>query len=227
MQMLHWPSTYFFNSLHLKLHQISTAQLCAVLKYVCLNSFEELFEFVFNQTSVQIWTVIIQRNDTDSVLKKTFYILSWERSFFHLSMKKFLIFLIVNLLNNSALNAHQSLSRPHVQKHPCPYPLSIKGFNAPCRSSQWAWDLFLRLNFQPRNYSLTPDFGAVFFYRLLLCHLSPRCAWILLWQCLQSEMRFDVSCVPPSDKGLMWCTSSTGTITPFLKHCSQKGCVCA
>ena len=96
-----------------KKNDISTAQLCAVLKYVCLNSFEELFEFVFNQTSVQIWTVIIQRNDTDSVLKKTFYILSWERSFFHLSIKKIFKFFIVSVLNNSTLNAHQSLSRPH------------------------------------------------------------------------------------------------------------------
>ena len=115
-----------------------------------------------------------------------------------------------------------------LKNNPALIPLSIKGFNAPCRSSQRKWEGFFAAKLSAAKlYSLTPDLGAVFFYRLLLCHLSPRCAWILLWQCLQSEMRFDVSCVPPSDKGLMWCTSSTGTITPFLKHCSQKGCVCA
>ena len=121
-----------YYGLHLKLHQISTAQLWVVLKYVCLNSFEKNLK---NRLNSFIIKESVQNRDCHCTAK-SFYILSWERSFFHLLMKKIFKFFIANLLNNPTLNAHQSLSRPHAQKHSCPYPLSIKGFNAPCRSSQ-------------------------------------------------------------------------------------------
>ena len=53
---------------------------------------------------------------------------------------------------------------------------------------------------------------------VILHYLSPRLRCICSWWWKQTDIRFDSSFVPPSAKGLIWCTMSACPMCPSSKH---------